>query len=119
MRNQFEEVPRYSLVNSVDWGDTIFVVTPGFIGHPDLPDEPGIAVVTPNGVEREMIAFSGVSMDDGNIVLLEVQRGLHGTHPLAHPAGAEVYFDQGEQYHRLAVDSPKRALKRSLKRLLG
>lgn len=120
MRHEFEHVPRFFLTSSIDYSDVYFPVVSSDVPPIHLEDRPGIAVINPsNGDAREMVAFSGITYFDGEATLFDVQRGIHGTHPMAHPSGAEVYFDQGEKYNRLANNSPKSILKRSLRRLLG
>lgn len=120
MRHEFEHVPRFFLTSSVDYADVYFTVVSSDVPPIVLEDKPGIAVINPsNGDAREMIAFGGVTYFDGEPTLFDVQRGIHGTQPMVHPNGTEVYFDQGQKYNRLASNNPKSILKRSLRRLLG
>lgn len=119
-RQQFEEVPAFSLVVSLGPEDSnrIHIVRKSPLPQ-NFTDSPGVAVINPGHFSQEIIAFEGVDFVDYNysMTLKGVARGIDGG-PFAHPVASDIYIDQGEQYVQLIEDTAKVQLKRWLKTLL-
>ena len=118
MRHQeFQELETFSLIEAIDSEQTRDITITRHNNSQEIVDGPGIALINPtNKSYREMIAFAGVGEWNSTLVLRGVVRGVD-TGIFNHPAGVELYIDQGEQYARLPQESRKEILKRCLRTL--
>jgi hypothetical protein len=114
------EATEYTLTQSLGREDKeVYLHRRSHLREPEHENLPGVAIINPDvSLAREIIAFSGLEIDGARLVLKDVVRGVYSTQPVAHPTGSTVSIDQGEQYGRLANDTPKQLLKRYLRRLL-